>query len=48
MNEWNRIEHSEKDPNPYTLFIYNNEGTTERWKKCNFYSKWFLINLRSA
>ena len=42
MNEQNREEHSETDPNPYVPFNYNKRGTIEKVGEVQFFQELVL------
>ena len=44
MDQWNRMENPEINPNTYGKFIYDKEGMTIPRRKDGFFNKWCWEN----
>ena len=44
IDQWNRIENPEVDPELYGQLIFNKVGKTNHWKKDSLYDIWYWEN----
>ena len=48
INQWNRIENPEINPQAYDQLIYGKGDKTIQWRKNNFFHKWCCKNLTAT
>ena len=48
INQWNRIENPEINPQAYDQLIYGKGDKTIQWRKNNFFNKWCCKNLTAT